>query len=169
MLEFISNLQEFLNKLTAYPLIYYPIHFLISSLVSYYSLPVIWTKVRTFDDLLKYLTNLSKQDEKIKREIRNFKRQFALLTGLASTAIIAFQFRGLSINSAILYGFLGVYFLRDQIISSLRRKAAEVTREKVASVLTEVKDELQQEEDYKSELAKVEEYLRSNGDQDNGI
>ncbi len=153
MLDYIISWQEFFDKLSTYSIVYYPVHFILSSFVSYFSFKVLLPGVKTFDELLQHILTLSRQEEKIKQEIKKFTLQYAVVTGLASCAIIAFQFKGLSINSAIIYGVLGAYFLKDQMLRPISKEIVKEFNKQVASHIAETKTEIEQ--DYKSELDKI--------------
>jgi len=162
MLEYISSWQEFFDKISSFSILYYPLNFFLSFFVSYFSFKVLLPGIKTFDQLLKHLLTIGKLEERIKRDIRNFTLEYALVTGLAASAIIAIQFRGLNFSSAIIYGILGAYFLKDHMILPLGKKIGEEIKRQVDSRITATKTEAQ--EDYKSELAKIEELFKDNGE-----
>jgi len=137
------------------PIIYYPINFLIASFVAFLSFKIVISNIKSTEELLKYVTRLSELGNSVKREILLFTINYAIVTGMIVAAIISIQFRNVNLDSAILYGFLGAYYIRDKFGAGLKVKVAGEINSEVKGLAAE------SEKDYQVEFKKIKDKLKT--------
>lgn len=144
MFQGIQTCQNSINNLSSCWIFYFPANLILSFITSYFSFTVFLAKIETFSDLKAYAKWIIETESDLKRVIRIFILQYALVSALLSSAIIDYQFKCLNISSAIFYGALGAYFLRDQIIPPLKEKVRTAVvsgiDKQVSNIVTHARD-----------------------------
>lgn len=122
-IAYIGHIQDCLNRLGSLGIFYYPLNFLVSATVSYLTYPVM---IQINDKLLKQIIEISalhRSSGATKNTIVNkwfFK--YAITTGFSASALIALQFKALSLETAIIYGLIGPYALTKRIVDAFGDK-----------------------------------------------
>ena len=130
IIKYSNLLQSFVDEMTSLYIVYYPLNFFFAFITSYmsftfYVLNPSKTKTHpSIDDIVRFSKKIEMLEKNLKRNIRFYRINSALLTGLVVSAFIGLQFDKLNWTSSILYGFLGLYALRDPIIKRLQGSLA---------------------------------------------
>jgi hypothetical protein len=119
----VSHLQDCLNRLGALWIVYFPLNFFVAAIVSHLTYPVM---LRIDDKLLKQILQINalhgNDPTKKSKHINRWFVKYALTTGFAASALIALQFKSLSIETAIIYGLIGPYALTRRIVDAVGDK-----------------------------------------------
>jgi hypothetical protein len=156
ILHILTNLQYFFDKLKTLPLVYWSANFLVALVVAYVSFPILIQRIRSREEWLEYIISTSDLEKKVKRNMRLYTLHYAVVTAFASAALIAIQFKGISLATSIVYGLLGPYILRDKLSGALRRNVTEglqgqvdeskrILEQEIDSDLSSIDDNLQKE------------------------
>lgn len=141
IIETFKYLQSFCDQVSALSVFYYPVNFAVSFFVSIISFLFFLEKVSTSDDLLKFSRNIQEISQKNKVYFIFYIFLYGTITGLLSTAIIKLQISKTSIPTAILYGVLGPYFLKETVTASFKSRSLRNTNKAVDSIKEESEKE----------------------------
>jgi len=128
----ITSVNEAIEQTSSVGIIYYVVNFAIPFIVSFVTFPFHVANIKK-ESLIRTIILIQglERDPFYKRTLRIFKVQSALITGLASCALISFQFRGVNIVWAIFFGLLGPFAVRDRLAASLERTVLSTEVKKV--------------------------------------
>jgi hypothetical protein len=107
--------QTCLDDMVHVKVVFWVLNFLISSIAAYISFPVFNILTRS-PDLLAGIENLDRERKKLGPVVRRFTARWSFVTGIFAAALISLQFNGLNVASAIFYGALGPFVLKDEIL-----------------------------------------------------
>lgn len=152
--ECASSYQVCLDKIAALGIVYYPLNFFVAFAVSFISFPIYLSKITNREELIERIARFSELDKRIRWAIRFFTLRYAAVTGLAAVALIGIQFRALSVSTAIIYGLLGPYVLRERLSAERKDKITEELDKEVEASAAQPQNEI------KSELDRVRKDLK---------
>jgi hypothetical protein len=129
MLEVNMDVEVLFKEIFCLDLTCTMIRFFLTIIAAYSSFQVIFSRIATIDDLLMYFKEIEYPKNDFAKEFRKFREKFMLryifTTALTATALLAIQYPENSYipnATAIFYGLLGPWFIRDQIKSLIKEK-----------------------------------------------
>jgi hypothetical protein len=142
MLNFFSTTQVFLDKLSSFTSGYSLLNFLAALVMAFISFPIFIYQLTSKEDLLDYITLLSKLKIKIKIYCTFYLILYALVTGFLAAALIEFQFRSRNIPTAIIYGVLGPFIIRKQLLTIVKSGIGEGATQEIADTIEKLNKEI---------------------------
>ena len=113
--------------------------------------------------MIERIAKIRELDTRIRWAVRFFTLRYAAVTGLAAVALIGIQFRALNIPTAIIYGLLGPYVLKERLLAKRKDTITEELDKEVKTVAGEPQNEIKSELDWvRKDLKKmINEKLRN--------
>lgn len=118
-IDFVTQVQNFFDQLLKFPFAYVLFNFAMASVVSFISFPIYIAEIKNIFDLLNYLEKISTQKRSIRRNIYLFGFRYAIVTGFGATGLLYIQYHGPNFGTAIIYGLLGPYCIKERISTQL--------------------------------------------------
>ena len=147
--DVIEALQILVDIICKTPVCYTALRFVLAFISAYLAFPLFFFGIKSKDDLFKHIEQIQLPIEmssiRIGKYLNQYRRLYAAITALGSTAILAIQYPSssyIAIGSAIFYGLLGPWAVREQIAKIMREKAVTTVSEGITQLTENAKKEI---------------------------
>jgi hypothetical protein len=118
--EILKELQSQIGMLCGFPVGCSLLNFTAAFVASFLSYPLFVSTAATKEALLSFLYDISNIGKKLKIYFVLWLFLYAVVTGILSAAILAYQYGAASIATAVIYGVLGPFVLRHNLLDRVK-------------------------------------------------
>lgn len=148
----INALQNYVDIICKTAVCYTALRFVLAFISAYLAFPLFFFGIKSKDDLIKHIEQIQlpigMSNIRIMKYLNQYRRLYAAITALGSAAILAIQYPSpsyIAIASAIFYGLLGPWAVREQIAKIMREKAVTTVSEGITQFTENSKKEIKEE------------------------